>query len=426
MSLTPLITPGLGGGALPPWTGPVRVTTYELSGSEWSDGVATYDLQLLEDLAPDYFVLIGGTSAGAVTVATCSARLTHDPFGTGDLSVSSGPRVIRLARGNGTGAWVGAITVVESGLNQDTAGFRLRDVVEVSIPALASSPQTTNVTVPNPWTTLAQVVPFGGWRGAGLSTAANIADDWPTAGATFAVSGADTLTIVRSGEVGKVEAATFTVPIIEWGSEWDVQSVSVSGTASDDGADATSGYNTGSISSVVRDSTWVWGTVRTTGCSGFSCNSADFPQGVEGVLVTLGDGVNQNASETTVAVGKEVANQRDAVVYAMEHSGLAVDYRFKADGDAGAVDLDVTVDATAGTESYDEVANPAVTAGPRLGVVTTGAQSGQTLGNRFQWGLVTWWGRHEADATLGIRRGIGSGDSVTVPAWMQSVDFSGV
>ena len=430
MTPIPLIKPGFSTQVpnLPPFGGPVRVTTYEIGDAEFTG--TTYELTLEQPLSPDYFVVIvGSTGQDGQQPHQGGMRLATDPFGTGELGTSSGATKLgfAVATATPTEGWVGAVTVVECTADQDTRGFRLRDVIVTSVPAATSSPEAVNDTVDNPWTTLGQVVPFGGLRGAGCTTTSTSADDWLSLAATTEVSGTDTLTITRSGPLVplNLEAATFVTAIVEWGSDWDVQSVTVSGTAGGDGADATGEYNTGSISSVARDNTWVWPTVRTVGCVGIGCAAADLVQAFPSVLVTLGDGVNQNASESSVAVGKEITTSRTVVAYVMENPGLAVDYKFKTDGDSGVQDLDITVDGAGGTEAYDEVSEPRVTAGARLGLVTNGAQ-GTTGTDRFHWGRALWWARHEADTTLAIRRAPLNADTVTFPAWIQSVDFSGV
>ena len=86
--------------------------------------------------------------------------------------------------------------------------------------------------------------------------------------------------------------------VVEWGSEWTVQRVRVTGTNGGDGIDATGEYNTAAISPVARDNTWVWGTGHANG-NGIG-NQA------EGVLIALGNGVDQNANESLVAVGTEI------------------------------------------------------------------------------------------------------------------------
>ena len=96
------------------------------------------------------------------------------------------------------------------------------------------------------------------------------------------------------------EMATF---VIEWGSAWNVQHVNVSGSNGGDGSDATGEYTTASISSVNRANTWVWGTGTRA--------DAGIGDSAEACLVTLGDGVNQNTTESSVAISSEYTDAYD-------------------------------------------------------------------------------------------------------------------
>ncbi len=88
--------------------------------------------------------------------------------------------------------------------------------------------------------------------------------------------------------------------VVEWGSEWTVQRVRVTGTNGGDGLNATGEFNTAGIPTpVARANTWVWGTGHADG--GGIGNQA------EGVMIALGNGVDQNATESLVAIGTEIA-----------------------------------------------------------------------------------------------------------------------
>jgi hypothetical protein len=87
---------------------------------------------------------------------------------------------------------------------------------------------------------------------------------------------------------------------------------------------------------VARDHTWVWGTGNTA--------DTEIGRGAEAVVLTLGDGVNQNAYESLLAAGAEYNYARRFTVYALTHPDILVDYRFKTDGDSGDLTRDVTVD----------------------------------------------------------------------------------
>ena len=91
---------------------------------------------------------------------------------------------------------------------------------------------------------------------------------------------------------------------------------------------------------VSRANTWVWGTGHTA--------DNGIGDAAEGVLIALGSGFTQNATETTVSVGIETAEAMDFEVWALTHPSLAVAHVFKADGDAGANTVNVTVPYAAG------------------------------------------------------------------------------
>ena len=88
----------------------------------------------------------------------------------------------------------------------------------------------------------------------------------------------------------------------------------------------------------------------------------------------------------------------------MTQAGLAVDHRFKVDGDSAATDLAVTVDAAA--------------SGTRMGWVYNGCNGTGTYFARPR-----LWSRYTADGEVTISRGF-SGQNF--PAWVQGIDFSGL
>ncbi|HKL22352.1 MAG TPA: hypothetical protein VJ904_11125, partial [Tichowtungia sp.] len=184
--------------------------------------------------------------------------------------------------------------------------------------------------------------------------------------------------------------------VVEWGSEWTVQHANVSGASGGDGADTTGEYTTAAISAVNRDNTWVWGTGTRSDAGIGDC--------AESCLVTLGDGVNQNASESTVAVGSEYSDAYDFDVYVLTHPAIAVDYRFVADGNKDMTDVAVTVDTAATGARFGWVYN---------GVNGTGDYHPRDI----------FWARYTADGEVTISRGF---DGQTFPAWVQGVDLSGL
>ncbi len=323
-----------------------RVTAYQIPDGAFT-GTA-YDLTLNHDLESNYFAMVTGAAEDGDNNTNASpdnvyARVTQDRYGTGDLDVSSGNDVIRIERGSSSQGedWAGVVVIVECLGDGATSGFTLLDVISTELTGTATSNTDTSST---PWSDINQVVPFGGYRGGGLLSTSATSAGHGSAEAKITLSGNDTISFVRVATGSSLSTTTWTTYVVEWGSDWNVQSVSVDGNAGANGASAVSAYDTSAITSVTRANTWVWGAGHTA--------DGGIGDSFSGALVTLGDGVNQNATETTVAVGGEYADTRSTQVYVMENSNIAVDYVFKTDGDSTNIDWSYTVDAATGTESY--------------------------------------------------------------------------
>ena len=386
----------------------VRVTEYHV-GATTCGGAAftgtTCDVSLNDDLLPDYFAIVQGSDGTGADNGTnpddSYAALAADPFGTGGLAVSSASNVVQLSRG-GTSAggysWEGVVTVVECLGGCDTDGFRLLDIQRIVLPTGATAdPGTGTVASGTAWTDINQVVLFGAANGAGCETTDGSAANHQICALRLSPSGAQTVNWERrrGGGAGSYATATATVMVVEWGTAWNVQRRTITGTAGGGGAAATANYDTAAISSVVRDNTWVWG----------SANSADngLGDGPEGVLITLGDGENQNASETLLAAGSEYNDEKRVEAYTLTHPGLAVDYRFKADGDTGLALYSQTVDA-AGSQ--------------RFALVTNGCN-----GTGTAYARPIFSARYLNATTVQLQRRRTGQD---FPAWVQGIDFSGV
>ena len=398
--------------------GPIRVTTYEFASSNSFTGT-TYELTLLNTLTADYFVLISGHYSvhGNGTDASY-VQVYEDPFGTGDLGTSSGGTKLGLRRdATGGNEWEGTVTVVES-QNPGADAFQLVDVL---IPQFAAAPGASPQDITDTstaWSDINQVAIFGGHRGGGVRLQGPGGNEYTEAYCRIWPSSTATVNLRRRAQAGlaNFSALDVTCYVVEWGANWTVQRVNVTGNNAGAGVNATGEYNTAAINSAVRNNTWVWasGTIDASGTGG----NVDGEPGAS--VVTLGDGVNQNASETTVAAGTEVDQGgvgHDAEVYVMEHTDLVVDYRFHADAD----DSDphaLTVDGTSGSESYDEVSNPRTTEGNRLGLVYGSADP-----TGADWWKVIHHQRHTADTTLTIGR---EGTGYAWAGWVQSVDFTDV
>lgn len=392
-----------------------RVTTYEIKTGQFTG--TSYTLQLNNDVSSDYFTMVTGPSESTASRAANQdqVRVSGDPFG--NYGSTTNADEISLVRGNAAANWIGSLTVIECLVDCDARGFRLREVLETTMPnGTANAQQTVTDTLSSNYT--ANTVPFSGRFGGGISTADSDANSYSvTMSAKVTKQNSNELRFDRFGGESRVPvAATFVTYVVEWGSEWVVQSANVTGTNTGAGLDATSEYNTATISSVVRNNTWVWG-------SGFTRDDG-LGDGAQGQAITLGDGVSQNANETVVAVGGEAAlisPGRDFQVYVMEHSSLAVDYQFRPQGDTGAgsgfQELNISIDAPQNSESYDNAsATVQYTEGYRVPLFyNTSSGTGQAYSRTGAWGL-----RIDASTNLNYWRAY-AGQPVT--GWVQVADF---
>jgi uncharacterized repeat protein (TIGR01451 family) len=323
-----------------------RVTEY-LTAPQCGFGGTTCTITLDQPLAPNYFAIVQGSVSASGTDQEPEAdyaALTEDPLGTGDLDPSGAVDEITLIRDDGTGNWQGVVTVVEciaTNCATDPNGFQLLDVQRVDHAAGDLADTDTSGTA---WTDLSRVMLVGGANGAGCNTSSTSTDEHQACHPRLFPSGTDTINWTRNAAgVGTLDAATSTVMAIQWGSGWTVQRTRVQGNAGQDGLNVAGAYNTAALATPVpRAQTWVWGTGHT--------NDPNTGSSAEGVVLTLGNGVTQNATESLVAAGiDEPNNALDFEVWALTHSQLAVDHRFLAQGSGGNGAVDVTVN-TAGTE----------------------------------------------------------------------------
>ena len=375
-----------------PGSSALRVTEYFLGAGAFTG--TSYDLTLEQDLASDYFVILQGSDGNGSSSRGPDenfARLTRDPFPTGELTSSGASDVIRVERGNAVDSWVGVVTVVECVRDCDAAGFRLRDVRTLDHPGAATAGNEAAAA----WTDINQVVLFGGANGAGCQTAEVDVNDTKVCDVRIFPSGSQQINWTRdAGGGATLSTATTTVAVVEWGSEWTVQRRRVQGSNGGDGADAAGEYNSAAISPVARANTWVWGVGHTAENS--------IGEGAEGCLIALGDGVAENPIESSVAVGLEYAGVAvDFEVYALTHPELVVDQVFKIDGDPTSLIVDV----------------PVAAAGPDRLAFSTNGQNG--TGTAFPRPMFS--ARYLNDATIRLERRY-SGQAF--PAWVQGIDFS--
>lgn len=374
-----------------------RVKEYLITAADFSG--TSYDLTLDQNLETNYFVIVQGSDGpGTGTAGNHGpdenyAALTADPFGTGELGVSSGSDVLTLSRGNSVDGWYGVVTVVECLRDCATDGFVLRDVRRVDHLGTSTSGAETTA---NPWVDIDQTMLLGGFNGAGCDTLEADRADTKVCHVRIFPSGSDQINWTRDAGGATLSDATSTVMVLEWGTGWTVQRQRVQGNNGADGAATTSAYNTATISSVARADTWVWGTGHT--------NQGSIGEAGEGVLLTLGDGVAQNAAETLLAAGIEYSGAAvDFEVYALTHPDLATDYTFKFDGDSSALIVDVST-ATADAQ--------------RMAFSTNGCNG---TGNAYPRPMFS--ARYFNDSTIRLERRRAGQE---FPAWVQGIDFTGV
>jgi len=378
--------------------GVLRAIEYTLGSGDFSG--TTYDLMLDYDLFEDYFIIVEGSDGNGGGGGTRGPdenyiALVEDPFGTGDLGTSSDADVLSFERGDDEDDWRGVIKVVECLSNCDGSGFELLDV---QIADHNGGSVSGSETVTSPWSDIDQVFLVGGYHGAGCVTSVSGASDTKTCHARIWPSGTDTINWTRDNGGANLFFADSTVMVVEWGDAWEVQRERVTGNNGGDGADDASEYESSSISSVVRENTWVWGAGH-TGDNGIGDSA-------EGVLITLGNGEDVNAIENEVSAGMEYGgNDIDFEVYAMTHEDILVDYFFKEDGDGGNLTYTFSVQSAPETQA-------------RIALITNGSNGTGTAYPR-----PLWSSRYLDDTTIRLER---RRSGQNWPAWVQGVDFSQV
>jgi RHS repeat-associated protein len=386
-----------------------RVTTYELTNSEFAAAALTYDLTCNQDLVPNHFVFVRGMVAGATTQhGSAGVRVTHDPFGTGDLDVSSGPRVLRLTRGSVVqGVWSGTVTVVECLGDAGASGFQLVDVKKVVFPAAAAAgEQVVNTTANTAWTSLQQVALYGAWGQGGTSTASTAAGVQGLH-AGFAPSGTNAVAGSR-WSVTTLPAADATVYVVQWGSEHTLERIVVTGTSGGDNLDTAPEWGTSSVTAHRTQEVFVtatgWTKVANTGA------------GFTGTLAVSGSGLSPMPDvASTVAVGSEVSSDKKLWVTLHRHPALVAHHVRSATNTAVTGTESLTVAPAGELETYDATAPVLGTEGQRLPLLAT---SHTNAGASFA--QATWSARCSADTTLQGKRITATGAYF---AWGTAVDL---
>jgi Peptidase family C25 len=391
-----------------------RTTEYYIApgtGAGFFTG-ATYNLTLAAALSSNYFVIIQGSDLNGATDLAPNLNyvsLTGDPFATGAAGAQPGlantgsSTVLAFTRGVASGgarSWSGVITVVECMNDCAASGFQLRDVVRVTHTGATTGP--TAITGDYTWgggTAINQIMLMGGFNGAGCDTAETQAQDTKVCHARIWPSGTNTVNWSRDATgAASMTVATSTVMVLQWGTQWTVQRVNVAG--GNGGADndlATEYDHTALGTAVARARTWVWGTGSTADVEARNAS--------EGALITLGDGVVENATESQVAVGVGAGRTKDFEVYALTHASLSVDHiwRAAAAGDTTVTTFDLAT-TTAGTR--------------RIALSYNGSND-----NNNSYPSPMFSARYLTDSSIRLERRRAAG---TIPSWTQGIDFSNV
>ncbi len=394
-----------------------RVETYQLAAGDFSGG--SYKLRLRHQLSTNYFVMLqwGPNVTANVSTSEVGVNVTEDPYGTGDLALSGG-NWLTLKRA--TSAECNAdieVVVVECLTDSTGAGFTLVDVAITSLAAGGGIGLQTTVDTCAAWGNLAQVTPFGGYKGGGIATNALAANTKIQSLAVSIVpSLTNTLTFVRHGIAAiNLVASKITTYVVEWGTEWTVQRATVAGTNTGATLDNVAHYSTQALGMAVpRASSWLWQCGYTNQINAGNMGIAQ--------VATLGDGVTQLATEATVACGCcQALTTRSVVCYVMSHAKLATDWVFKTAA-MGVGSKSLTVDAATGTETYSGTdAYYTATTNGRLPYIQASAPSG-LMADLAETMIMA---RHTASTTVTAT------NPDTAPAlawvgWLESVDFSGV
>ena len=385
-----------------------RQRTYELKAGAFTG--LTYTLVLDQDLAANHLVMINSGGTNTFRPRSTLARYSGNPFGT--LGTTTNSDEIQLTRKGTDADWRGSVTVLECISEPTTAGFTLKELVELNIPAVGSAGlQTTNHTLAVAHT--AQTTLHGGVRGGGMSYDSAADSDHTYAYARLQLTGSDQLTATRRTLAAAITLDT-TIQVIEWGSDWTAQQADIEALVTGGDGASTGHYTTAAISPVVRANTWVLGSVHTA--------AINPDENAMGVIVALGDGVNQDASETTVSAARGVAavlNPAYVTITVLEHPLLAVDHRFTPLGGGVSTTLSLTVDAPIGPESYASTSPADITSGSRIAVT----HASSDVASLYQ-SLQLHRSRHTASTNVDLTRRIVVAQDASI--WLQSADFASV
>jgi hypothetical protein len=372
-----------------------RVTEYPVSSSN-----SSWNVTLNQPLMPNYFIVMRG-SRGNNNPTQFYARLVQDPHGTGQLgSADVNASQFRFTRDTGTGTWAGTLSVVECLFDCEVNGFRLLDVRLLDVGGESNGTLTSAV----PWTDLDRVMIVGGPHGPGVQNSSTSNGNTARSHFDFVPSGSDTISWARPDTGGRNRTP---VMVVQWGSAWTVQRRALTGSANGPSAAVDSHYDTVAIDPVPRANTWVWGT-------GYTTNTSNTAGTSEATLLTLGNGVDVNAEESTLAAGQQVSpGTKHLTVYALTHPQLVVDHQFRPNDSGGVSGVDILTNSASGCGPSN---------GGRMAIAYNGGASDTDFP---AW---IFHARYENDTTIRMRRTVNSSsnDGSNWAAWVQGIQFCNI
>lgn len=268
-----------------------RVTHYLAKSSAFTG--QTIDVTLDQDLLTDYFIIpigwasVGNTAKEDRIPAEKFPRVSGDPFG--DLETTTASDVIRLKRGASSpiGGMAFSFAVVECTSPSSTKGFRRRGTHELTIADNVVTP-TTEAHSGVVDSDQCQVI-LGGFTSTWTNPYNN---DRTIPRARHTATDVEIERLVSAG------ACTATLYLIEWGSDVTVQLVEFDEATSTvgDNLDTAAEWDTVAITSVTAAESWVTATFATN-------NEANPSRQPPGFTYILGNGVDLNTTESTIAFG---------------------------------------------------------------------------------------------------------------------------
>jgi len=388
----------------------VRTTYYKILSGEFTG--TDYTLTLNQVLTENHFVIVFAGDTNSVQPDGVNARVTGDPWS--NYATATAANAIQLSRAStGGGAdWLGTVLVVESIDDHEITGFRLAEVVEPTMAAPGGNGvQSTVVSLAADHTS--QTVPFGAGRVHDQTAENRISYAYTRKQLT---STSD-LTVSRDVFAATAGEYTESIYIVEWGSEYTVQVAEIAALATGGDGSSTSHYTTAAISSVVRANTWL--------VYGAASKAWQPNQNAWNLNVTLGDGVTQNASETTIAAARGIATATrtaDLTAYIIEHPSLAVDHVYRALAGGTDISLSETVDATINSETYTSASDLETTAGNRIVLAHYSSSNSDGSTGMAAQNLSV---RPTASTTIAMTRQTPPA-TLDISGWLQSVDFGSV